>query len=545
MKIRTLEFETMQALLRTLTAIGIAVLLVAHARAGEGNGAFLFHDIAPGDASSNPEGFVLAGDKLFFRASADAVPALWVNDGSESGTRAIGPMPLYPEVSRSTGIATAIGVPFGGRLFFSASEPVLLSRWRSDGTSSGTAPIWEQQTTNMTAGGGSLYFFCDGELVRVGSANAEPVALFALPALPFGNFFDGIVPFAGGLFLSEVWLSTGATGNGLWWTENPAEAPHRLVTFATERLRGTWVPREPIALGDRIFFVGSDTPHGEELWQSDATEAGTRLVADINPTVEDDEGIGSAPRNLTILGAQLLFLADDGEHGVELWRSGGSQANTAMVRDIRPGAEGIGRDFPTQGFRYSGSMVATSRAAFFVADDGEHGAELWMSDGTMSGTHLVRDIYQGPESSFPSSLRVIDGVVVFTACNENGCEPWATSGDETVQLADIGGPFSSNPRGYTARGDLIFFAAEDERGRELWALPRAALPQPVRSPCARACDGNGPPRIADLVHAVAVALGRDVSPCPGIDLDANGAISIAEIVRGVREALEPSADCAA
>src|SRR5262245_26774393 len=38
-------------------------------------------------------------------------------------------------------------------------------------------------------------------------------------------------------------------------------------------------------------------------------------------------------------------------------------------------------------------MVAIGSTAYFTADDGVHGIELWKSDGTATGTSLVKDIY--------------------------------------------------------------------------------------------------------------------------------------------------------
>ena len=47
-------------------------------------------------------------------------------------------------------------------------------------------------------------------------------------------------------------------------------------------------------------------------------------------------------------------------------------------------------------------MVAIGSTAYFTADDGVHGLELWKSDGTAAGTVLVKDINPGSASSDPS-----------------------------------------------------------------------------------------------------------------------------------------------
>ncbi|MFP2964136.1 hypothetical protein ACLEPN_42115 [Myxococcus sp. 1LA] len=41
---------------------------------------------------------------------------------------------------------------------------------------------------------------------------------------------------------------------------------------------------------------------------------------------------GSQPRNLTRVGSRVFFVADDGVHGAELWRTDGTEKGTERVR---------------------------------------------------------------------------------------------------------------------------------------------------------------------------------------------------------------------
>jgi ELWxxDGT repeat protein len=84
----------------------------------------------------------------------------------------------------------------------------------------------------------------------------------------------------------------------------------------------------------RLFFTADDGSNGPELWTSDGTATGTRLVSNIHPL---SSYISPRPSALTVVGNQLLFLADDGTKGKELWRTD-STLQTTQVRDIGPGS---------------------------------------------------------------------------------------------------------------------------------------------------------------------------------------------------------------
>jgi ELWxxDGT repeat protein len=63
-----------------------------------------------------------------------------------------------------------------------------------------------------------------------------------------------------------------------------------------------------------------------------------------------------------------------------------------------------------------------------VAFDAQHGRELWESDGTTTGTVLVKDILNGPRGSDPRSLAEVNGALYFLADDEDaGDELWISA----------------------------------------------------------------------------------------------------------------------
>jgi ELWxxDGT repeat protein len=259
------------------------------------------------------------------------------------------------------------------------------------------------------------------------------------------------------------------------------------------------------------FFSADDGNHGNELWESNGSAAGTFLVKDINP----GSG-GSGPYFLANVNGTLFFRADDGAHGRELWESNGTAAGTFLVKDINPGTGGSYAEymtnmngtlffsandgtngneiwesngtasgtFPVQGTGIDPSLVAANPRLFtnvngilfFNATDSAHGVELWETNGSAAGTFLVKDIAPGggrAGNGFPLDLTNVNGTLFFTADDgAHGTELWESTGTAagTFLVLDINpGSAASNPRSLTNVNGTLFFNANDgTHGTQLW-----------------------------------------------------------------------------
>lgn len=147
-----------------------------------------------------------------------------------------------------------------------------------------------------------------------------------------------------------------------------------------------------------------------------------------------------------------------------------------LLKNIHPGRDGSD----------PASFVTLNGIAYFRANDGAHGYELWRSDGTKSGTQLVIDLNSGPPNGFPDNVAVANGNLYFTAFNDwgySGSKVWTSDGTAagTGMLVDTypglrnGGPFGPPlPGNFTAldASRILFTALDPVAGLEPWITDR-------------------------------------------------------------------------
>jgi ELWxxDGT repeat protein len=170
----------------------------------------------------------------------------------------------------------------------------------------------------------------------------------------------------------------------------------------TVLLRENTFPTDFIQFDGSVFFGAATS-----LGKTDGTSGGTVIVK---------EGVGVG--QMTPVGGSLFFSGGNNK-GHELWISDGTSQGTKMVKDVWSGSTTIKtKGDPACVKRCGGVKVSNSsrpghltefNGMVFFAATTDDGRELWVSDGTGKGTSMVKDLAPGEDSSHPQDLLVFNG----------------------------------------------------------------------------------------------------------------------------------------
>ena len=438
--------------------------------------------------------------------------------------------------SYGAGVGVSQPIVFGNMMYFSASDGTNGKElWKSDGTEAGTVmvkDIWSGSVGGSMLGnwqatiGNTIYFPArDGissttgygiaELWKTDGTASGTVLVKDIRTGSIGSNPSWLTPIGNTLYFS----ASDSSGDELWKSDGTEAGTVMVKNIYNITATGGSVPQYLTAIGNTFYFTANDGINGNELWKSDGTEAGTVMVKDIN------SGSGNSnSKYLIAIGNTLYFQADDGNNGIELWKSDGTASGTMMVKDINSGSSSgitpnacdmltkiefnnmlyFRADDGTNGCElwksdgtasgtmmvkdiyqsvsgeaYPQDLTANGDTFYFKANDGTHGYELWKSDGTASGTVMVKDMNNGSGNSQVLQIRPFGDTVYFYGDDgTSGAELWKSDGTEagTVMVQDINsGSSSSWPVYLTPWGNTLYFGADDGSGMELWALDPANI----------------------------------------------------------------------
>lgn len=302
--------------------------------------------------NTNLSGAILNGKPLLL----DSVGNLWTTDGTPAGTK------IFTTKVKAAidSLGSMEGIFAGTKVYFAGKTAATgVELWCTDGTDAGTF-----QVKDISAGPKSTDigdFFLVNNKVCFG-AN------------------DGVNGY-------ELWITDGTTGGTKLLkdlTGDPSSAKLSPFGFLST-----------VTLNNTVYFFADDSLHGYELWKTDGTESGTKLVKDINPNNTGSDEL--ALFTISALGNAVYFFADDGEHDTQLWRSDGTVAGTYMVKDI----------FASNASTVDDQQLLIFKSKlYFTATKGTE-AELWVSDGTSAGTTKVKGF---TTSSFSNTISLGDAV---------------------------------------------------------------------------------------------------------------------------------------
>lgn len=413
------------------------------------------------------------GETLLFPANNSTNGTeLWKSDGTESGTtllKDITPGDRFSSSSLSN--------------FFSFNKLVLFTNfsnkegrelWRSDGTSTGTYKV-----SNYVSGYSSSLFSIDTTLYA--KTNDGTIALnlhggshkIVIGKEVSYNLYETPIK------IGNKWLLRGA--NSILITDGTLANTNAIAPFKNNSSLGFMAinlnTSSPV-----VFFTHDDGTNGIELWRTDGTTQGTKLVKNIAPA-----GISSDPYLLSPVLNGIVFAANDGVNSISLWFSDGNEANTKLIIPDLLGKNG-GNIYPL----FIPSLYDGAKA-YFIFGSGKK--QLWQTDGTVGGTFKVFEPTNSSFTPFSSSctscanfFRRVGTDFYFSTSSIISqsyykSEIWKSDGkpDGTRKIGDL--PNATSLDTYEIINNTLYYPGyETSSGVELWKLSLCSHTAKINTP---------------------------------------------------------------
>ena len=357
---------------------------------------------------------VAQGDAVYWvLAEQDGQSQLWrTQPGTDKAVL------VFPVASMAFTVVSRVIVNHLGRLVFIAREggDYRLYALGADGQVSQAMDFGANQILSfafrpLTPVGDYLYFYISGVETELWRTDGTMAGTTKIVDLVGKNIFSSAFAGLGGLVYFNV-------ENEIWATDGTAANTGPQITLDP----GTIINHIETA-GNGLLIRDGNSTYRRYYWVSDGTQEGTqRLVP---------EGLSEALYSdftsyFARMGNDLYFNAFDPAHGTELWKTDGTLAGTALVKDINPGA----------GSAYPKYFFVANDTLYFNAYTDTHGEEVWATDGSEANTKLVAEVVEGPDGGMPKSFLAVSGLVLFNGqTTASGNQLWRITPDNVTGLA--------------------------------------------------------------------------------------------------------------
>jgi len=449
---------------------------------GTAAGTYMVRDINPGPESSEPaDRFIILNNEIYFSAfTAQNGREIWKTNGTTNGTV------MVKDVTVGTGSSNystffKLEKTSNYVFFITNSAGAAGQLWRTDGTNAGTlmlrdcTPHGSVATPLMLQSmNDKLYFststMANGrELWVTDGTVAGTQMLNDINPGSFSSFPDNAMPFNGKLyFIAE----SANEGRELWVTDGTPVGTQMIKDIEPGEGWSDPLLYNAIKTNNKFYFTCATTDHGYEIWESDGTSNGTKLFVDIetgagdafpfllSPFQNGTDGFGGP----LFQGNKFFFTAYNSTTGFELYVSDGTVAGTKIVKDI---SAGLGDGIIQQSWFYTNNYL------YFAAMDNVFANELWRTDGTNLNTLMVQDINPFSANSDPSPMVIVNNKLLFTANNGNSntlTDLFAVNSNEQVLPVQI---VSFNGK-VEATGNHLEWQVQQEKNIANYIVERSA-----------------------------------------------------------------------
>ncbi|WP_221393779.1 malectin domain-containing carbohydrate-binding protein [Dyadobacter sp. NIV53] len=439
-------------------------------------------------SESLPYNFTDANGTLYFTANPSyGSYGLWKSDGSREGT---------VEVQKMSDISIQIAATDGFVYYTESNDRNVDRIWRTSGTTGDAVLVADlsdpkfgvKQIYSLTAVGNTLYFilFYYSGRMELWKSEGTPVVTSFIRAFNSvsGQSFKPIA-FKGQLYFgmndqsngNKIWKSNG-TGTGtqiapefvsagaplgsllkvsddnLYGLFSSSTGTKLIKTDGTTAGTGTVasLPFSPASLFEAggLFYITSITTEDgkKSLWRTDGTVNGTFQLAVLDIDLNPDPDLGSslAPFRLqTNVNGKLFFIHTDPALGDQVWVSDGTVAGTHRLTQA-----------PQKDVRYFTQHTESLDGVFyFDYYEPATGREIWRSDGTSEGTRILEDLTPDGNTGVIAMKTINKTLLISANTGQYGYELYKIS---PVPAGPVSLRINSGGAAFTASGSRAFSA---------------------------------------------------------------------------------------